>query len=211
MDFLTYFFLIPPPPPGVDPCSTRTIRLITAPSLEWHFIDYRALSGIYQLFAYLDLMRLRHNRNCRRSIPLSSSSPLPTPERDIASGEWLLGNICSECMGLSHASGVVCSCADQQFAIPPLEERNCWAAVAHPAVLSQPMASLQGPSLSALESRKSVIPFLPAVVLVVGSQLLRNRQRSDLERNALLSPFQTLNSFPDASIGLCRPKRSLAI
>lgn len=101
-----------------------------------------------------------------RSIPHSSSPPHPTPKGDITSGEWLLGNICSECMGLSYASGAVCSCAGQQSANPPPEELDCWAVVAHPAVLSQPMAYFTG-----------------------GSRLLRNRQRSDLEVHRSL-PFR---------------------
>lgn len=129
--FPLLFLPIPPPLPGVDPCSTHTIRLvITAPSLEWHFIDYRALSGIYQLFVYPDLMRIGDTTEIAvRSIPHSSSPPHPTPKGDITSGEWLLRNICSECMGLSYASGTVCSCAGQQSANPPPEELDCWAVV----------------------------------------------------------------------------------
>lgn len=75
----------------------------------------QSASGIYQFFAYPDLMRIEDTTEIAvRSIPLSSSPPHPT---HIASGEWLLGNICSKCMGLSYASRVVCSCADQQLPI----------------------------------------------------------------------------------------------
>lgn len=86
-------------------------------------------------------------------------------------------------MALTHDSGAVRCCAGQQAVIPPSEEPNRGAVVFHPPVL---------PSSPQLR-RRTLAP---------------EKYAKKWSRNALPSPFQALNSLPDASIGLCRPGKT---